>query len=457
MYAMPKRRKLTPQVPEFAHKEILPNGLRVLVHEMPWAQSVSARLLVKAGPRYEDEMTIGSAHYLEHMFFEGSQRYPTRRDLDRVVESRGGNHSAYTDKEYVMYQAKMPTDSSDFATEFVSELVFNPTMTEEAVEREKGIISAELRKSIDTPSQHKWHLLREHVWKGQSLGYNTLGTFASIESISRQDLIDYHQKFYTPNNSILIIAGNITIFKAIDAAYRDFGSRIASRNDAPYVPTPTQSIDKQVLIEERDIKQAHLLLAFATDYFGEASPELPQIQVLSKLLAKDIFHKFVYDLGFSYSASCYPWLVSDSGNIVITVEVAPEKTEEAVTKMVQEIKELNIDGASVQEAKAGIISDTLLNLADTDVYANFIGEQELYTGHVKTPEQVKMEIQNVSVEDVQRAKEMFLTRQNSAMVILGPVAQDNAEKIENMLKELPLGGIAKVGAVGIEPTSENIQ
>src|SRR4030067_2780393 len=113
---------------------------------MPWAQSVSARLLVKAGPRFEDEITIGIAHYLEHMLFEGSLKYPTRRELDRAVGSKGGDHSAYTDKEYVMYQAKLPTESADFASEFVRELVFNPVMAEEAVEREKGGISADLRR-----------------------------------------------------------------------------------------------------------------------------------------------------------------------------------------------------------------------------------------------------------------------------------------------------------------------
>src|SRR3989344_2730723 len=200
---LPKQRERAPQIPEFVHKEVLSNGLRVLVHEMPWAQSVSARFLVKAGPRYEGEVTTGSAHYLEHMFFEGSQKYPSRRELDRAVESRGGDHSAYTDKEYVMYQAKLPTESADFASEFVRELVFNPVMAEEAVEREKGVISAELRRSIDTPAQHRWNLLRQHVWSGHPLGHNTLGTFDSIERISRQDLLGYHTRFYRPNNAIL--------------------------------------------------------------------------------------------------------------------------------------------------------------------------------------------------------------------------------------------------------------
>ena len=418
---------------EFVHKEKLPNGLRVLVHEMPWAQSVSARLLIKAGPRYENDITIGSAHYLEHMFFEGSKLYPSRRELDRAVESKGGNHSAYTDKEYVMYQAKLQTENASFATEFVHELAFNPLMADEAVAREKGIISAELRRSIDTPAQHVWNLLREHIWRGHPLGHNTLGTFESIDRISRQDLLDYHNRFYKPDNTILVIAGNVKTSQAIDMSMRDFGALESRKDEFPAVPPPLHNIDSLVRIEERDIKQVHILLAFDTKGHGESSTVLPQFQVLSKMLRNNIFHTFVYDLGFSYSAGCWPWLVRDGGSIVTAIEVAPEKTAEAVTRMVDEVNNLTINEDTVQEARAGVVSDTLLNLADTDEYANFIGEQELYTGTVKPPEKVKADIKSVSTEDIQNLKDLLFTRENAALVLLGPVSPNKAQSLDDKL------------------------
>ena len=418
----------------FVYKEALPNGLRVLVHEMPWAQSVSARLLVSAGPRWEDDKTTGTAHYLEHMIFEGSQKYPSRRELDKAIENFGGDQNAYTQKEYVMYQAKVPSEHAGFATEFVREFVFNPLMSEEAVAREKGIITAELKRSNDDPNNHSWQLLREFVWRGHSLGHNTLGTFDSIQAITKEDLIKYHQKFYRPDNTILVIAGNIDGSKAIDLAMKDFGSLSAHPDLGFTVPTPQFVKQKQrVFIENKKLEETRILMAFSTEGRGENSPELPEIQVLSKIMRKTIFHKFVYDLGISYSAFCYPWLVSDNGSLVVGAGVHPERTDEAIDVIVNEVNRLEITNESLKEAKEALKGELTLDIADTDDYAHFIGEQELYTGIIKSPEQVRLGIDRVTVDAVTKLKREIISDKTSALVLLGPIDESKSEDLNNKL------------------------
>jgi len=427
-----EQRERVPQQQEFVYKERLSNGLQVLVHEMPEARSVTARLLVKAGPRYEDKTTTGSAHYLEHVLSEGSKKYPTSREIDKAIEDRGGDYTAGTHSEYVMYQGKLPSEGAGFATEFLREVVFNPAMTKEAVKREKGIISAELGEQIDLPDQYRWDLLREHVWGGHPLARNTLGSFESIEQITLEDLLDYHNRFYKPNNAILVMAGKITTPRAIEMAH-DFNDLSGSVDGSPVIPAPTQSVESRVLIEERDLHLAHILLAFGTKGHGESSLILPQIKVLSRMLRNRIFYKFVYDLGLSYSASCHPFLVSDNGNIVMVANVAPQNTEEAVVNMVHEVNHLKIDDASVEEAKLGVISNTFLNLADTDTLTGFIAEQELYTGNVKSPEEMEKEIQMVSAADIERMKKSLFTGENAVLVVLGPVSQDKSSSLDQKL------------------------
>lgn len=422
-----------PPRPEFVYKERLPNGLELIVHEMPWAHSVSARLLVKTGLRYESEHTIGINHYIEHMFLEGSRKYPSRRELDKAITSLGGARRNYAGDEYARYQAKLPVDNANFSTKFIRELVFNPIMAEEAVKREKSIIAAELRRSIDSPSEHRHNLLRKHVWKNYPLGYNTLGTFESIQRITRQDLLDYHSCFYRPNNAILVVAGNITSSQAIDIATQDFGDLPASEDIHPMVTSPVQSAIPRVLIEERDIQQSHILLAFSTKGSGKSSPILPEIQVLSRMIRNNIFHKFVYDLGLSYAAGGYTWLLSDNGNIVVAVEVAPKNTDEAVKRIVHEVSQIKIDEDLIQEAKASVISDLILNMADTDDYAHFIGEQQLYTGTVKSPLQAKNELQAVTATDLYKLKQSLLTNDNVAMVVLGPISKDRSASLDQKL------------------------
>ncbi len=419
---------------EFVYKETLPNGLSVLVYEMPWAQSVSARLLVSAGPRWEDDQTNGTAHYLEHMIFEGSQEYPSRRELDKAIESLGGKQNAYTDKEYVMYQAKVPAEHAAFATEFVREFVFNPLMSEEAVAREKGIITAELKRSNDDPSNHRWQLLREFVWKGHSLGHNTLGTFESIRAITKRGLQSYHERFYRSDNSVLVIAGNINGQTALELSIKDFGGLVAHPELEVNVEAPRFVEQKpRVFIENKPLEETHILLAFSTEGRGENSPELATIQVLSKLMRKSVFHKFVYDLGISYSAFSYPWLVSDNGSLVVGAGVHPERTEEAIDVMVNEVNSLEISEQSLREAKEALKGEQTLNIADTDDYAHFIGEQELYTGTIKSPEQVRQCIEEVSHEALQSLKDTIISNNTTALVLLGLVNEDKAKIFDQKL------------------------
>ncbi len=422
-----------PHQENFVHKNLLPNGLRVLVHEMPWAGSVSARLLVNAGPRYEDSRTTGSAHYLEHMFFEGSKKHPSRRELDRALESRGGDHSAYTEKEYAMYQAKVPADEANFAVQFVRDLVFNPAMTEEAVQREKGIISSELRKWIDTAGWYRWTLLREHVWPGHPLGHNTLGTFESIDGITRDDLVDYQDRFYRPDNSVLVIAGNIKSTDAVNIAADNLGDLQRSTRPLPVVKAPAYSATTHVKIEDKDLKQAHVLLAFDTNGEGENGDLLARINVLSKMIRNVLFHKFVYEKGIAYSAGSFPWLVSDGGCVAAYAEVSPENIDQAVEMMVCEVKNLKIDQDTINEARVTVASEATLNLADTDDYAHFIGEQELHSGRVKSPEEMKQSVMNVSVDEVQEMKDELIVRETAALVVLGQVSQARIQEFDDML------------------------
>jgi predicted Zn-dependent peptidase len=345
----------------------------------------------------------------------------------------GGKISAYTDKELVMYQTKFPTDKADFCTKFLRELVFNPQMSRKAFIKEKGIITAELRRNIENPVKHRWNVLRKFIWKDHPFGINTLGTFKSIKQITYQDLKQYYDHYYRPNYSILVIAGNIKRTKAMKMAITNFGDIKQSENNPPHVPPPTQALDKHVHIEEQPVKQAHIQLSFDTNGHGESSPIWPQIILLNRIIGNNIFHKFVYDLGYSYSARSHAWLVKNSGNIVITVETPPKNTTKTVSLIVDELNKTIINRQSVQEARAGVISNMFLGLADTDQYADFIGMWELYNNKVKSPDKVKKDFKAVSVRDLQKLKESVVRKQNAAMIVLGPVSSKRKEQYENML------------------------
>src|SRR5438105_7246380 len=132
-------------------RETLPNGLRLLTAPMPHAQSVSCFVMLAAGSRYETRETNGIAHFAEHMFFKGTERRPTARDLAAEVDSIGGELNAFTSKEYTGYYVKCAAEFRDTALDVLVDMVRNSKFDSEEIEREKGGIVEEMNMYYDTP------------------------------------------------------------------------------------------------------------------------------------------------------------------------------------------------------------------------------------------------------------------------------------------------------------------
>jgi len=421
----------TPKQEGYVHKETLSNGLRVLVHEIPGETSTNAVMFVGAGPLYE--AISGTSHFLEHENFEGSDKYPSSEALNERVWKAGGYRDAHTDKEFVSYQIQVASDKTDVGLDYLRELVFKPKLTDESVEREKSIITQEIAENIDNPSENMKILLSRHAWGNHPVARNTLGTPESLQSITPQGLREYHDRFYTTDNSVLVISGNVTAKQAIDMVTGEFGSLSSATEARPSVPPATRSLENRVLIEQKDLQQAYLALTFDTNGIGLSSDMMLQVNVLSALLANSIYKEFRSKLGYSYRANSYPYAISEAGQIVVDAGVAPDNAANAMRRMIELAQELQIDEETVQRSKITIASDPQFNPHDTTSDAMFIGQQELFKGKVLSPDEIKAKIMDISVADIQRLKDTLLTSANAGMVILGNVSQEKKTEFEAML------------------------
>src|SRR3954469_12128658 len=129
----------------------LGSGLRVLTAPMPQAQSVSCFVMLAAGWRYETEESNGIAHFAEHMFFKGTDRRPTARDIAGEIDAIGGEFNAYTGKEYTGYYVKCAAESRDVALDVLVDMLRRSKFDAEEIEREKGVIIEEMNMYYDTP------------------------------------------------------------------------------------------------------------------------------------------------------------------------------------------------------------------------------------------------------------------------------------------------------------------
>ena len=190
-------------------RHTLSNGLRVLTAPLPHAQSVACYIMLAAGSRYEDDGNRGIAHFAEHMFFKGTEKRPTARDLSMEVDKIGGEFNAFTSKEYTGYYIRCAGEQRDVALDVLVDMLRNSKFDGEELEREKGVIIEEMNMYIDTPRDYVSSVYEELLFGSNPLGWETLGTRETIKDATRQTFLDYLGHWYTPQRMVVGVSGMI--------------------------------------------------------------------------------------------------------------------------------------------------------------------------------------------------------------------------------------------------------
>src|SRR5437764_5362539 len=187
----------------------LDNGLRVLSASMPQVQSVTCMIMLAAGSRYETPETNGIAHFAEHMFFKGTERRPTARDIGMEVDGLGGEFNAFTGKEYTGYYVRCAADYRDQALDVLADMLRNSKFEPEEIDREKGVIIEEMNMYFDTPRDFISGVYEELLYGDQPLGWDIIGRKETVRDASRETFLSYLGRWYHPERMVVGIAGRI--------------------------------------------------------------------------------------------------------------------------------------------------------------------------------------------------------------------------------------------------------
>src|SRR3990167_10944040 len=169
----------------------LQNGLTVLKVPIPGVKSVMVDVFVKAGSRNEEKRLSGISHFLEHVFFKGSRKYPTAQELSHALDAIGAEYNANTGKEHTQFYIKAAKKHLPFIFEVLTDMLQHPVFDAAEIEREKGVIAEDINMYEDTPMRHVEDVLEEIMWPDQPLGRNIAGTKPIVSKISRRDIFDY--------------------------------------------------------------------------------------------------------------------------------------------------------------------------------------------------------------------------------------------------------------------------
>src|SRR5213080_5161405 len=187
----------------------LPGGARLVTESMPERHSTSVVFMFGGGSRLEDDRLAGVSHFIEHLFFKGTQRRPTSKEIADAIEGVGGFINASTDKELTAYWARVPSEHTELGLDVLFDIVANSRLDPADVERERMVILEELRMYQDQPQDYVQNLFEELIWPGHPLGRDIAGTEESVSRLSRDDILEYADARYRLPNLVIGAAGSI--------------------------------------------------------------------------------------------------------------------------------------------------------------------------------------------------------------------------------------------------------
>jgi len=235
----------------------LDNGFRIVSENMPGLKSASLGVWVSAGCRNESPKQNGIAHFLEHMAFKGTKKR-NALEIAQAIEDVGGYINAYTSREMTAYYVRVLEDDVPLALDVISDIVLNSVFDAKELEIERGVILQEIGQSLDTPDDIIFDWLQDKAYPNQAMGRAILGSTENVRSFSREDLQNFVNEHYGPEQMVLSAAGSVDHDALVEEAQILFGGL---RRTPKLLNEASKFIGGEVRVV-KDLEQAHFALSF---------------------------------------------------------------------------------------------------------------------------------------------------------------------------------------------------
>ncbi|HEU5138856.1 MAG TPA: pitrilysin family protein [Bacillales bacterium] len=393
------------------------NGARVVLEKIPAVRSVSIGIWIGTGSRNETAENNGVSHFLEHMFFKGTETR-NAREIAESFDRIGGHVNAFTSKEYTCFYSKVLDEHAEHALDVLADMFFHSTFSTEELNKEKHVVFEEIKMYEDTPDEMVHDLLGEAVFGDHPLGYPILGNEQSLNSFNSETLRNYMKDSYTPDNVVISIAGNVdeSILKKVEEY---FGSYQAN-NEKHSLEEPDFQTSK--VARKKETEQAHLCLGF--NGLPVRDKEIYGLSVLNNVLggsmSSRLFQEVREERGLAYSIFSYHSSFRDNGVLTIYGGTGADRVDElytTISDILKNLKENGITETELDNSKEQIKGNLMLGLESTNSRMSLNGKNELLLGRQRTLDDMISEIQEVSKSQVDSlARSIFTDRFSCSLV-----------------------------------------
>jgi predicted Zn-dependent peptidase len=421
---------------KWQHKEQgLKNGLSLVTVPMK-TDSVSAVLMVRAGSRDEAKKINGISHFLEHMVFKATKKWPSAMAMNQVIDSVGGAYNAYTSREYTSFWVKVAKEHLKLSLEFLYQAVFQPLLPANELERERGVILEEIKMYEDNPMQKVARSFLSQVYGLTCLGQDVIGPAENIKRLKRQEFYDYLKTWYQPKNMVLAIAGGVGegVEKMIEEIFVGLDKSKIGFKDKPKRLSFSQ-LKPVVQVVNKDIQQAHFCLGVRG--LEKTNKDRYALGVLNTILggstSSRLWNEVREKRGLVYYVRSGAYGFFETGYLMTQAGCDVNKIEEAIKVVLGEYMKLVEKPVLAKElklAKEYLKGRLALGLEDSQAVAGEFGESWLLEGKVRTVEEIKQGVEAVRLADIQRVAKQIFEKKGLNLTVVGPFkAKDKFNKL----------------------------
>lgn len=391
--------------------QVLDNGMRVIVKEVPSYPIATVNVWVNAGAIDDPEGLSGLAHFFEHLTFKGTPTRPTGQ-ISYEVESLGGYLNAMTSYDFTTYFIVVPSEHVAQAMEIQADALLNSSFDQGEIDKERTVIHEEIRLRMDSPQTSLIDMSVEKLFSGTIFSKSVIGSFEDLADVNRDEMLDFHAKYYVPNNMVLVVTGNVKaeeIFAQTEQLYGEMLPKAIPAREHIVLPELDEIIEVK---DERQVQQGYVFIGHPTPGLNtrEAAALTMASVVLgggrSSRLYRELVEKehIVNSVSASYSG------FSTIGIFGIMAELDPANEEQFSEVVRKELKRLQVEPISEEDltrVRAMARSSVAFSMESSSDMALFLGQMELYGGVMGAINKSAI-LEEITAEDIQRVAQKYL-------------------------------------------------
>jgi predicted Zn-dependent peptidase len=419
-------------------RDQLPNGLRLCTVEAPHLHWATVALYVRAGSRYETTRTNGLSHFVEHMLFRGSGRFPDSYALNRVIEEMGGTLYAETGRDYSLYQISLHPARVAGALDILGDLFSAPRFKD--IELERSIILEEILEDFDERGRkvNIDDLSREAAWPDHPLGFSIVGPAANVRRFGVPDVRRHFRRLYGGRNMVLCVAGRVERRPVLAAARRAFRAMPPGRRAVPMAPRVTLDGPRFRRVWSDSAQTQLQLLFYALPEWDPGYAALVALlRVLDDGMSTRLHYRICDQKGLAYNVNAALEPLFDTALLELDAACAHPKLPDLLAEVLRIIGEFRNDlvtPAELDKAKRRYLFDLEAGFDDLDGLCGWFGGTELFFRPYSHEERVRR-MEKVTAEEVRKVAGRVLRPDRLTAVAVGALEAATARKVQRLLRQ----------------------